>query len=207
MHGYLEDETPDVTPEKAEKKVRAEAMTSAMMAECFGVLSDDERQYLADGALAMFAALKAPVAVAVDVNGVFVGLTALLHEVEDDEEEDHHDQHAQPHPTGVVLYARQGRAGEVTEQREGDAPDDGAGGVGDEESTVVHPTHPGQTRHHGAQERREAPDEDIDRSTSTPVSYTHLDVYKRQVPRWGVQRSVARDAIDECELLHPVGAG
>ena len=64
MHGYLEDETPDVTPEKAEKKVRAESMTSAMMAECFSVLSDDERQYLADGALAMFAALKAPVAVA-----------------------------------------------------------------------------------------------------------------------------------------------
>jgi hypothetical protein len=34
-----------------------------MMAECFGVLSDDEREHLANGALAMFAAIKAPVAV------------------------------------------------------------------------------------------------------------------------------------------------
>jgi helix-turn-helix protein len=64
MHGYLEDEAPDITPEKAEKKVRAEAMTSAMMAECFSVLSDEERQHFADGALAMFAALQVPVAVA-----------------------------------------------------------------------------------------------------------------------------------------------
>jgi hypothetical protein len=36
-----------------------------MMGECFSVLSDlEERQHLADGALAMFAALKEPVAVA-----------------------------------------------------------------------------------------------------------------------------------------------
>jgi hypothetical protein len=33
------------------------------MAECFSVLSDEERQHLADGAVAMFAALKDPVAV------------------------------------------------------------------------------------------------------------------------------------------------
>ncbi len=63
MHGYLEDETPEVTPEKSAKKLRAEEMTSAMMAECFSVLSDDERQDFADGALAMLAALKVPVAV------------------------------------------------------------------------------------------------------------------------------------------------
>jgi hypothetical protein len=63
LHGYVEDETPEVTPETAAKKVRAEELTSAMMAECFGVLSDDERQHLADGSAAMFAALKAPVAV------------------------------------------------------------------------------------------------------------------------------------------------
>jgi hypothetical protein len=62
-HGYLEDEAPTVTPEIAAKKVRAEELTSAMMAECFGVLSDVERQHLADGATAMFAALKEPVAV------------------------------------------------------------------------------------------------------------------------------------------------
>jgi helix-turn-helix protein len=63
MHGYLEDETPSVTPEKSEKKVLAEEKTSAMMADCFSVLSDDERQHFADGALAMFAALQVPVAV------------------------------------------------------------------------------------------------------------------------------------------------
>jgi hypothetical protein len=63
LHGYVDDETPDVTPESAAKKVRAEERTSEMMAECFAVLSDDERRHLADGALAMFAALKEPVAV------------------------------------------------------------------------------------------------------------------------------------------------
>jgi hypothetical protein len=63
LHGYVEDETPLVTRETAAKKVRAEELTSAMMAACFDVLSDDERQHMADGALAMFAALKVPVAV------------------------------------------------------------------------------------------------------------------------------------------------
>jgi len=63
LHGYVEEETPDVTPESAAKKVRAEELTSQMMAECFNVLSENERQHLADGALAMFAALKEPVAV------------------------------------------------------------------------------------------------------------------------------------------------
>lgn len=64
LHGYVEDETPSVTPEIAEKKVEAERITSQLMAGFFSVLSDDERQHLADGALAMFAAIKAPVAVA-----------------------------------------------------------------------------------------------------------------------------------------------
>jgi hypothetical protein len=63
LHGYVEDETPKVTPETAAKKVRAEELTSALMAECFDVLSDDERQHFADGTLAMFAALKEPIAV------------------------------------------------------------------------------------------------------------------------------------------------
>jgi hypothetical protein len=63
MHGYVEEETPSVTPETAAMKVRAEELTSAMMGECFSVLSDLERQHLADGALAMFAALKEPVPV------------------------------------------------------------------------------------------------------------------------------------------------
>jgi hypothetical protein len=64
MHGYVEDETPTVTPETEAKKVRAEELTSSLMAECFSVLSDVECQHLADGAFAMFAALAAPVAVA-----------------------------------------------------------------------------------------------------------------------------------------------
>jgi hypothetical protein len=63
-HGYLEEETPDVTPENAAKKARAEELTSAWMAECFSVLSDEECQQLADGAIAMFAALKEPVPIA-----------------------------------------------------------------------------------------------------------------------------------------------
>jgi hypothetical protein len=63
MHGYVEEETPTVTPESATKKVRAEELTSAMMAECFNVLSDEERQSLANGAVAMFAALQEPVSV------------------------------------------------------------------------------------------------------------------------------------------------
>lgn len=63
LHGYVEDETPSVTPETAAKKVRAEELTSAKMAQCFDVLSDDERQHVANGTLAMFAALKEPVAV------------------------------------------------------------------------------------------------------------------------------------------------
>lgn len=62
-HGYLEEEAPQVTPEAVAKKARAEELTSAMMAECFSVLSDDERQHLADGALAMFAALREPISV------------------------------------------------------------------------------------------------------------------------------------------------
>jgi hypothetical protein len=64
MHGYIEEETPTVTPEDEAKKVRAEELTSSLMAECFSVLSDDERQHFADGAIAMFAALASPVAVA-----------------------------------------------------------------------------------------------------------------------------------------------
>ncbi len=63
MHGYVEEETPTVTPETAAKKARAEELTSSMMAECFSVLSDDERHHFADGTTAMFAALREPVAV------------------------------------------------------------------------------------------------------------------------------------------------
>lgn len=64
MHGYGDEEVPDVTSELVAKKARAEVVTSAGVAECFAVLSDGERDQLAAGALAMFEALKAPVGVA-----------------------------------------------------------------------------------------------------------------------------------------------
>lgn len=64
LHGYVDEEAPAMTPETAAKKDEAEALTSSMMSECFSVLSDEERQHIADGALAMFAALQAPVAIA-----------------------------------------------------------------------------------------------------------------------------------------------
>ena len=64
LHGYTEDETPAPTPDIAAKKAKAEELTSAKMASYFSVLSDDERQHLADGALAMYEALRHPVPVA-----------------------------------------------------------------------------------------------------------------------------------------------
>ena len=63
LHGYGDDEVPRVTPELEAKKAEAEVVTSALMAECFAVLDDAERDQLAEGALAMFEALKSPVAV------------------------------------------------------------------------------------------------------------------------------------------------
>jgi hypothetical protein len=63
MHGYGDDDVPRVTPELEAKKAQAEVVTSAAMAECFAVLDDDQRDQLAQGALAMFEALKSPVAV------------------------------------------------------------------------------------------------------------------------------------------------
>jgi hypothetical protein len=63
-HGYGEDDVPIITGELEAKKIEAEVLTSNMMADCFAVLDDQERQQLRDGALAMFEALKIPVAVA-----------------------------------------------------------------------------------------------------------------------------------------------
>ena len=63
MHGYVEDEVPEVTPELAAKKDEAEVLTSSLVARYFDVLDDVERQSLADGAKAMFDALAEPVAV------------------------------------------------------------------------------------------------------------------------------------------------
>ncbi|HXC18911.1 MAG TPA: hypothetical protein VNT80_03290 [Acidimicrobiales bacterium] len=63
LHGYIDEEAPVMTPDISVKKEEAEALTSSMMAECFSVLNDEERQHLADGARAMYAALSEPVAV------------------------------------------------------------------------------------------------------------------------------------------------
>jgi hypothetical protein len=52
-----------VTDELEAKKRRAEELTSALVAECFDVLSDAEREALAVGTRAMFDALQNPVPV------------------------------------------------------------------------------------------------------------------------------------------------
>jgi hypothetical protein len=64
LHGYEESEIPEVTDDHQAKKARAEELTSTGVAHYFDVLSDDERQSLANGALAMYEALGQPVAVA-----------------------------------------------------------------------------------------------------------------------------------------------
>jgi DNA-binding MarR family transcriptional regulator len=54
---------PTVTPELEAKKAQAEQITSAAVAAYFDVLSDEERQAIRDGALAMQEAVKNPVPV------------------------------------------------------------------------------------------------------------------------------------------------
>ena len=63
-HGYTEADVPVVTADIEARKLRAEQITSAAMADYFAVLSDEERQHLRDGALAMYDALRSPVPVA-----------------------------------------------------------------------------------------------------------------------------------------------
>ena len=62
-HGYTDADVPDVDSETSLRRAKAEMATSAAMADYFAVLSDEERQQLCDGALAMFDAIKSPVAV------------------------------------------------------------------------------------------------------------------------------------------------
>jgi hypothetical protein len=63
-HGYIDEEVPGASTDLDAKKKEAEVLTNSMMAHYFDVLDDDERQYLLDGAHAMFDALQDPVAVA-----------------------------------------------------------------------------------------------------------------------------------------------
>jgi len=65
LHGYGEDDVPEVTPELKAKKLRAEELTTMAEVAYFEVLSDEERQALYDGAMVMKAALQDPVAVTV----------------------------------------------------------------------------------------------------------------------------------------------
>jgi hypothetical protein len=64
LHGYQENEAPEVTEELKAKKLHAEELTSAAMAKCFDVLNDAERAALAEGTRQMFRALRDPVPVA-----------------------------------------------------------------------------------------------------------------------------------------------
>jgi hypothetical protein len=64
LHGYKEDQAPEVTEELKAKKLRAEELTSQMIAERFDVLSDTEREALAEGTKLMVEALQNPVPVA-----------------------------------------------------------------------------------------------------------------------------------------------
>lgn len=64
FHGYSDDNLPEITDELREQKARAEELTSAAMARCFGVLSDEERDGVAHVTAPMFDALEHPVPVA-----------------------------------------------------------------------------------------------------------------------------------------------
>jgi hypothetical protein len=64
LHGYKEEAAPTVTEELTAQKARAEELTSAAMATCFAMLSDDERQAIARATPLMLDALEHPVPVA-----------------------------------------------------------------------------------------------------------------------------------------------
>ena len=63
MHGYGDDDVPDVTAQMRDKLAEAEVLTTSTMASYFSVLSGDECQQLANGVLAMSDALASPLAV------------------------------------------------------------------------------------------------------------------------------------------------
>ncbi|MBW4078606.1 MAG: hypothetical protein HIU84_08905 [Acidobacteria bacterium] len=63
LHGYSDEDVPEVTPELEAKKVRAEELTTSGVAAYLEVLSESEREALLAGALAMQEATKSPVPV------------------------------------------------------------------------------------------------------------------------------------------------
>lgn len=58
LHGFVEDQVPAVSDEDRARKVRAESLTNDYVARCLAVLSDAERDVIAEGALAMFDTLQ-----------------------------------------------------------------------------------------------------------------------------------------------------
>jgi len=64
LHGYKEESAPQVTSDLEAKKLKAEELTAEAVANCFDVLSDDEREALAQGTRLMSDALQNPVPVA-----------------------------------------------------------------------------------------------------------------------------------------------
>ncbi|MGA7836259.1 MAG: hypothetical protein WCA31_13720 [Acidimicrobiales bacterium] len=64
LHGYKEEDAPAVTEELVRKKNLAEELTNEAVAQCFGVLGDEERDAIARATPLLFDALEHPVAVA-----------------------------------------------------------------------------------------------------------------------------------------------
>lgn len=61
LHGYQDDEVPDITSDHEAMKARAEEITNATMASYFSVIDDAARDAIAAGTLAMNEALEHPV--------------------------------------------------------------------------------------------------------------------------------------------------
>lgn len=60
LHGFQDDDKPEVTDELRQRRLHAESDTTARMAALLGALSDDQRAALVAGATAMNAALADP---------------------------------------------------------------------------------------------------------------------------------------------------
>jgi len=63
LHGFTDDDVPEVDDDVRQRRADAEADTDARMAALLGVLDEAQQQALVTGALAMRAALKSPVPV------------------------------------------------------------------------------------------------------------------------------------------------
>ena len=64
LHGFTDDDIPEVDDALRDRRAHAEADTTRAMAELLDPLTDAQRTALVDGAVALRAALKSPVAVA-----------------------------------------------------------------------------------------------------------------------------------------------